>query len=129
MKILKNKDLKEKTKRLQVDILSNFGNTGYQKISKDIYLESIPDELYELWYLPYEFSFRKLKDLDNIQYLGDNELLEYYSQLITLKSKLEGIFNNIEKQRLIKKSKEVNKKKINLLKKLIKLLEEEINNG
>lgn len=126
---MKNKDLKEKTKRLQVDILSNFGNTGYQKISKDIYLESIPDELYELWYSPYEFSFRKLKDLDNIQYLGDNELLEYYSQLITLKSKLDGIFNNIEKQRLIKKSKEVNKKKINLLKKLIKLLEEDINNG
>ena len=129
MKILKNIDLKEKTKRLQVDILSNFGNTAYQKISKDIYLESISDELYELWYSPYEFSFRKLKDLYNIQYLGDNELLEYYSQLITLKSKLEGIFNNIEKQRLIKKSKEVNKKKINLLKKLIKLLEEDINNG
>lgn len=113
---MKNIDLKEKTKRLQVDILSNFGNTGYQKISKDIYLESISDELYELWYSPYEFSFIKLKDLYNIQYLGDNELLEYYSQLITLKSKLEGIFNNIEKQRLIKKSKEVNKKKINLLK-------------
>ena len=85
----------ENTKIIQVDILSNFGNTGYQKISKDMFLKDIPNELYELWYSPDEFSFIRLIDLNNIQYLSNNELSEYYSQLIILKNKLEIIFNDI----------------------------------
>lgn len=115
----------ENTKRIQVDILSNFGNTAYQKISKDIHFENIPNELYELWYFPDEFSFIKLIDLNNLQYLSSNELSEYHSQLIILKNKLEIIFNDIEKNRLIKESIKVNKKRITLLKKLIDLLEGE----
>lgn len=113
------------TKRIQVDILSNFGNTAYQKISKDIHFENIPNELYELWYFPDEFSFIRLIDLNNLQYLSSNELSEYHSQLIILKNKLEIIFNDIEKNRLIKESIKVNKKRITLLKKLIDLLEGE----
>lgn len=85
----------ENTKRIQVDILSNFGNTAYQKISKDIHFENIPNELYELWYSSDEFSFIRLIDLNNIQYLSSNELSEYHSQLIILKNKLEIIFNDI----------------------------------
>lgn len=115
----------ENTKRIQVDILSNFGNTAYQKISKDIHFENIPNELYELWYFPDEFSFIRLIDLNNLQYLSSNELSEYHSQLIILKNKLEIIFNDIEKNRLIKESIKVNKKRITLLKKLIDLLEGE----
>ena len=60
----------ENTKIIQVDILSNFGNTKYQKISKDMFLKDIPDELYELWYSPDKFSFIRLIDLNNIQYLS-----------------------------------------------------------
>ena len=55
----------ENTKIIQVDILSNFGNTKYQKISKDMFLKDIPDELYELWYSPDKFSFIRLIDLNN----------------------------------------------------------------
>ena len=88
----------KKTKQLQVDILSNFGNTAYQRISKDIHLENIPSELYELWYSSEEFSFRKLADLNKIQYLSNNELSEYHSQLITLKNKLGIVFNDISIQ-------------------------------
>ena len=85
----------ENTKIIQVDILSTFGNTGYQKISKDMFLKNIPDKLNEHWYSPNEFSFIRLIDLNNIQYLSNNELSEYYSQLIILKNKLEIIFNDI----------------------------------
>ena len=111
-----------KTKQLQADILSHFGNTAYKSVSKDIYLRNIPSELYELWYSPDEFSFIRLIDLNNIQYLSYTELLEYYSQLVSLNTKLEVIFSNIEKQRLNRISKDINNKKITLLKKLIKLL-------
>lgn len=119
---MNNKYLITKTKRIQVDILSNFGNSAYQRISKDIHFDYIPSDLYTLWYLQDKFSFRQLIDLNNIQHLSDTELLEYYSQLVSLNSKLEVIFNNIEKQRLIRISKDINNKKIALLKKLIKLL-------
>lgn len=112
----------KKTINLQVDILSNFGNTAYQRISKDIPLENIPSELNELWYLSEEFSFGKLTYLNEIQYLSYTELLEYYSQLVSLNTKLEVIFSNIEKQRLNRISKDINNKKITLMKKLIKLL-------
>ena len=111
-----------KTKKIQADILSNFGNSAYQRISKDIYFDYIPNDLYTLWYLQDKFSFRQLIDLNNIQYLSDTELLEYYTQLVSLNTKLEVIFNNIEKQRLNRILKNTNNKKINLLKKLIKLL-------
>lgn len=115
----------ENTKIIQVEMLSKYGNTGYQKISKDIFLKNIPDELYELWYSQDKFSFRKLVGLQEIQYLNNDELLKYYIQLITLIYRLEVIFNDIEKNRLIKESIKVNKKRITLLKKLIKLLEGE----
>lgn len=118
---MNNKYLITKTKRIQVDILSNFGNSAYQRISKDIHFDYIPSELYELWYFD-EFSFIRLIDLNNIQYLSYNELLEYYSQLVSLNTKLEVIFYNIEKQRLNRILKDTNNKKINLLKKIIKLL-------
>ena len=107
----------ENTKIIQVDILSTFGNTGYQKISKDIFLRNIPDELYELWYSPDEFSFIRLFDLNNIQYLSSNELSEYHSQLITLKNKLEIIFNDISIHSNIP-SQVSNKDKTNLLQKI-----------
>lgn len=90
------KKLIKNLSKLQADILSNFGNTAYQRVSKDIHLENIPDELYEFWYSPNKFSFSGLIDLNNIQYLSDTELLEYYSQLISLNSKLETIFNKIK---------------------------------
>lgn len=121
--------MKKNTSELQADILSNFGNTAYQRISKDIHFDNIPSELYELWYSTDMFSFRQLIDLNKIRYLSNNELTEYHSQVVILYSELKLIFNDIEKKSLIKRAKEVNKNKITLLRKLIKVLEEDINNG
>lgn len=114
--ILKN------TITLQIDILANFGNSGYQKVSKDFNLYNIPKELYDLWYNSINFSFLNLIDIHRIKYFSNKELLEYYTQLVSLNTKLEVIFNNIEKQRLNIISEDINNKKITLLKKLIKLL-------
>ena len=108
----------ENTKRIQVDILSNFGNTAYQKISKDIHFENIPNELYELWYSSDEFSFIRLIDLNNIQYLSSNELSEYHSQLITLKNKLGIVFNNISIQQSNMPAQTTTKDKPNLIQKI-----------
>ncbi len=108
----------ENTKRIQVDILSNFGNTAYQKISKDIHFENIPNELYELWYSSDEFSFIRLIDLNNIQYLSSNELSEYHSQLITLKNKLGIVFNDISIQHSNMPAQTTTKDKPNLIQKI-----------
>lgn len=108
----------KKTKQLQVDILSNFGNTAYQRLSKDFYLDNIPAELYEVWYKTNEFSFSDLVDINRIKYLSYNELSEYYSQLTILKNKLEIIFNDISIQQLNIPLQVVIKDKNNLLHKI-----------
>ena len=115
---MNNKYLITKTKRIQVDILSNFGNTAYQRISKDTRLENIPSELNELWYLSEEFSFKKLIYLNEIQYLSNNELSEYHSQLITLKNKLGIVFNNISIQHSNMPAQTTTKDKPNLIQKI-----------
>ena len=40
----------EKIKEIRVQILSNFSNTMYSRISGDKYFEHIPESLYKLWY-------------------------------------------------------------------------------
>lgn len=77
--------------KIQVNILSNFGNTAYQRLSKDFHFDNVPAELYEIW----QSSFLALIDINRIKYLSYNELSEYYSQLTTLKNKLEIIFHDI----------------------------------
>lgn len=101
--ILKN------TITLQVDILANFGNSGYQKVSKDFHLYNIPKELYDLWYTSIDFSFLNLIDIHRIKYFSNKELLEYYSQLVLLRTKLAVIFNNISSKKEVKKLKPVYK--------------------
>ena len=93
-----NKKIINQITKVQVDILTNFGNTAYQRVSKDFYLDNIPTELYDIWYSANEFSFSDLVDINRIKYLSNNELSEYYSQLIRLKNKLEIIFNDISIQ-------------------------------
>ncbi len=80
--------------KIQVNILSNFGNTAYQRLSKDFHFDNVPAELYEIW----QSSFLALIDINRIKYLSYNELSEYYSQLTRLKNKLEIIFNDISIQ-------------------------------
>ena len=115
--LMKNK-LNTLTKGLQVDILTNFGNTAYQRLSKDFYLDNIPAELYEVWYKANELSFSDLVDINRIKYLSYNELSEYYSQLTILKNKLEIIFNDISIQQLNIPLQVVIKDKNNLLHKI-----------
>lgn len=117
------KELIIEVQKVQGDILSNFGNTAYVKLSNDFNYENIPCELYELWYSPYKFSFKKLIDFKEIQNKKYDELLEYYLKLIILRDKLEVIFYEILLQKLNfkLKAKQLNKNK--------KMLKGEINNG
>lgn len=108
--------------KLQGDILINFGNTAYVRLLNDFNYENIPSELYELWYSPYKFSFKKLIDFKEIPNKKNDELLEYYSKLIILKYKLEVIFDKILLQKLNFKL------KAKQLNKIIKMLKGEINN-
>ena len=109
--------------KLQGDILINFGNTAYVRLLNDFNYENIPSELYELWYSPHKFSFKKLIDFKEIPNKKNDELLEYYSKLIILKYKLEVIFDKILLQKLNFKL------KAKQLNKIIKMLKGEINNG
>ena len=83
--------------KLQAYILINYGKTAYQRISKDTYFDNIPSELYELWYSPYIFSFRKFKDIKEIPTLKGKALFRYYSNIVGIFIKLNTIFKKTER--------------------------------
>ena len=61
--------LNNNLERFQAHILANYGNTAYRLRSKDNMLKNIPNELYEIWYSPYKFSFMSFKDVKDLPFL------------------------------------------------------------
>lgn len=82
--------------RFQAYILANYGNVAYQRISKDTYFKTVPNELYEIWYCPYKFSFRSFKDVKDLPYLKGEALIIYYYNIIMIHIQLKIIFNKLK---------------------------------
>lgn len=82
--------------RFQAHILANYGNTAYRLRSKDNMLKNIPNELYEIWYSPYKFSFRSFKDVKDLPYLKGEALIIYYYNIIMIHIQLKIIFNKLK---------------------------------
>lgn len=82
--------------RFQAYILANYGNVAYQRISKDTYFKTVPNELYEIWYSPYKFSFRSFKDVKDLPYLKGEALIIYYYNIIMIHIQLKIIFNKLK---------------------------------
>lgn len=82
--------------RFQAHILANYGNVAYQRISKDTYFKTVPNELYEIWYCPYKFSFRSFKDVKDLPYLKGEALIIYYYNIIMIHIQLKIIFNKLK---------------------------------
>ena len=82
--------------RFQAHILANYGNVAYQRISKDTYFKTVPNELYEIWYCPYKFSFRSFKDVKDLPYLKGEALIIYYYNIIMTHIQLKIIFNKLK---------------------------------
>ena len=82
--------------RFQAHILANYGNVAYQRISKDTYFKTVPNELYEIWYCPYQFSFRSFKDVKDLPYLKGEALIIYYYNIIMIHIQLKIIFNKLK---------------------------------
>lgn len=82
--------------RFQAHILANYGNVAYQRISKDTYFKTVPNELYEIWYCPYKFSFRSFKDVKDLPYLKGEALIIYYYNIIIIHIQLKIIFNKLK---------------------------------
>ena len=82
--------------RFQAHILANYGNTAYQRISKDTHFKTVPNELYEIWYCPYKISFRSFKDVKDLPYLKGEALIIYYYNIIMIHIQLKIIFNKLK---------------------------------
>lgn len=82
--------------RFQAHILANYGNVAYQRVSKDTYFKTVPNELYEIWYCPYKFSFRSFKDVKDLPYLKGEALIIYYYNIIMIHIQLKIIFNKFK---------------------------------
>lgn len=82
--------------QLQSKILADYGNTAYRLLSKDNMLKNIPNELYEIWYSPYKFSFRSFKDVKDLPFLKGKELISYYFKIIIIFIKIKKIFNKLK---------------------------------
>ena len=82
--------------RFQAHILANYGNVAYQRVSKDTYFKTVPNELYEIWYCPYKFSFRSFKDVKDLPYLKGEALIIYYYNIIMTHIQLKIIFNKLK---------------------------------
>ena len=82
--------------QLQSKILADYGNTAYRLLSKDNMLKNIPNDLYELWYSPYKFSFRSFKDVKDLPYLKGEALIIYYYNIIMIHIQLKIIFNKLK---------------------------------
>lgn len=83
--------------KFQSYILTNYGNTQYRYLSKDNMLKNIPKNLYEIWYCPYSFSFRKFKDVKELPYLHGKALLNYFFNILMCFIKLKIILKKIER--------------------------------
>ena len=59
-------------------------------------LKNIPNELYEIWYSPYKFSFRSFKDVKDLPFLKGKELISYYFKIIIIFIKIKIIFNKLK---------------------------------
>ena len=81
--------LNNNLERFQAHILANYGNTAYRLRSKDNMLKNIPNELYEIWYSPYKFSFRSFKDVKDLPYLKGEALIIYYYNIIMIHIQLK----------------------------------------
>ena len=88
--------LNNNLERFQAHILANYGNTAYRLRSKDNMLKNIPNELYEIWYSPYKFSFRSFKDVKDLPYLKGEALIIYYYNIIMIHIQLKIIFNKLK---------------------------------
>ena len=88
--------LNNNLERFQAHILANYGNTAYRLRSKDNMLKNIPNELYEIWYCPYKFSFRSFKDVKDLPYLKGEALIIYYYNIIMIHIQLKIIFNKLK---------------------------------
>lgn len=82
--------------QLQSKILADYGNTAYRLLSKDNMLKNIPNELYEIWYSPYKFSFMSFKDVKDLPFLKGRELISYYFKIIIIFIKIKKIFNKLK---------------------------------
>ena len=82
--------------QLQSKILADYGNTAYILLSKDNMLKNIPNDLYELWYSPYKFSFRHFKDVKDLPFLKGRELISYYFKIVIIFIKVKIIFKKIK---------------------------------
>ena len=88
--------LNNNLERFQAHILANYGNTAYRLRSKDNMLKNIPNELYEIWYCPYKFSFKSFKDVKDLPYLKGEALIIYYYNIIMIHIQLKIIFNKLK---------------------------------
>ena len=88
--------LNNNLERFQAHILANYGNVAYQRVSKDTYFKTVPNELYEIWYCPYKFSFRSFKDVKDLPYLKGEALIIYYYNIIMIHIQLKIIFNKLK---------------------------------
>ena len=88
--------LNNNLERFQAHILANYGNTSYQRISRDTYFENVPNELYEIWYSPQKFSFRNFKDVKDLPYLKGEALIIYYYNIIMTHIQLKIIFKKLK---------------------------------
>ena len=82
--------------QLQSKILADYGNTSYRLLSKDNMLKNIPNDLYEIWYCPYKFSFKSFKDVKDLPYLKGEALIIYYYNIIMIHIQLKIIFNKLK---------------------------------
>lgn len=85
----------ENIKEIRVQILSNFSNTMYSRISGDKYFERIPESLYKLWYSDENHSFA-VCNMD--QYInkcinGEMDAHELYDMMQNLLKKFEYEFS------------------------------------
>ena len=88
--------LNNNLERFQAHILANYGNTAYRLRSKDNMLKNIPNELYEIWYSPYKFSFMSFKDVKDLPFLKGRELISYYFKIIIIFIKIKKISNKLK---------------------------------
>ena len=90
-------ELKQTLRDLNANRLINYGNTAYQRISNDNHFESVPSELFELWYGQDVLSFLTLSiayDSD-INFMSKNELIRWIENERCLITRLEQIFSTL----------------------------------
>lgn len=95
---------KNKLKELIHEINLQYSNRMYQSVSGDMFFESVPQKLWELWYSNenHELSVCNLDALYIRVQAGEEEIESAYEKIIALKDAFAHEFELIDKANIMK---------------------------